>query len=387
MNDALLYADTAAPDTRTYRGTTLEEILPCIRDELGPDAVITRQREGVVGGVRGFFGKRCLEVEARSPVPAAPAFPTPTFPAKSVVNVYDDGGSLMDDLVAQAAPFADALEHALGEPVEYDEPDEQDEPVAHEEPAEPGLEQDPELRLRELDDVRGLLADAAFSPQLVDELVAEAEAELVPFTPEEPFVDHVRRALTRRLRVQARVPARRRVIALIGAGGAGKTQATIRLCCAFARAGRSVSALSLESVRRAVDLALATDDLPFEVDVADSPQTVTLVREKLAATEIVVVDTPSVDAALPESIQRLGALLGPLRATETHLLMPTGGSVDGTRFLLAELRRWTGVDSLVIGDARGVGVSFWAGLPVSFVATADGLRPAEPEELARMVLP
>ena len=31
--------------------------------------------------------------------------------------------------------------------------------------------------------------------------------------------------------------------------------------------------------------------------------------------------------------------------------------------------------------------SFWAGLPVSFVATAEGLRPAEPEELARMVLP
>ena len=67
--------------------------------------------------------------------------------------------------------------------------------------------------------------------------------------------------------------------------------------------------------------------------------------------------------------------------------MPPGGSVDGTRFLLAELRRWTGIDSIVIGDARGVGVSFWAGLPVSFVATAGSLRPAEPEELARMVLP
>jgi flagellar biosynthesis GTPase FlhF len=385
MNDALLYAETAPPETRTYRGTTLEEILPCIREELGPDAVITRQREGVVGGVRGFFGKRCLEVEARSPVPAAPAVPTPTFPARSVVNVYDDGGgSLMDDLVAQAAPFADALEDALADVVQF-------EPFEHEaevdEPAASAVEDEEQPPAQESDAVRDLLADAAFAPQLVDELIAEAEAELMPFAPDEPLVDHVRRALTRRLRVQARVPARRRVIALIGGDGAGKTQATIRLCSAFARAGRSVSALSLESVRRAVDLALATDGLPFEVDVADSPQTASLVREKLAATEIVVVDTPSVDAAEPESIQRLGALLGPLRATETHLLMPTGGSVDGTRFLLAELRRWTSVDALVIGDARGVGVSFWAGLPVSFVATADGLRPAEPEELARMVLP
>ena len=41
--------------TRTYRGSSLEEILPRIRAELGPDAVITRRREGLTGGVGGFF--------------------------------------------------------------------------------------------------------------------------------------------------------------------------------------------------------------------------------------------------------------------------------------------------------------------------------------------
>src|ERR687884_412885 len=54
-------------ETRTYRGATLEEVLPRIREELGPDAVITRQREGVVGGIGGFFGKKCIEVEAQAP--------------------------------------------------------------------------------------------------------------------------------------------------------------------------------------------------------------------------------------------------------------------------------------------------------------------------------
>ena len=39
--------------TRTYRGSSLEEILPRIRAELGPDAVITRRREGLTGGVGG----------------------------------------------------------------------------------------------------------------------------------------------------------------------------------------------------------------------------------------------------------------------------------------------------------------------------------------------
>ena len=55
----------SAPGVRTYRGRTLEEILPQIREELGPDAIILREREGLVGGVGGFFAQRFIEVEAR----------------------------------------------------------------------------------------------------------------------------------------------------------------------------------------------------------------------------------------------------------------------------------------------------------------------------------
>ncbi len=43
--------------TRMFRGTSIEEILPRIRAELGPDAVITRQREGLKGGFAGFFAE------------------------------------------------------------------------------------------------------------------------------------------------------------------------------------------------------------------------------------------------------------------------------------------------------------------------------------------
>src|ERR1700722_10374482 len=50
---------------RTYRGRTLEEILPQVRAELGADAIILREREGLVGGVGGFFAQRFIEVDAR----------------------------------------------------------------------------------------------------------------------------------------------------------------------------------------------------------------------------------------------------------------------------------------------------------------------------------
>src|SRR3954467_13017726 len=51
--------------TKTFRGRTLEEVLPQIKADLGPDAEIVRQREGLTGGVGGFFQRACIEVDAR----------------------------------------------------------------------------------------------------------------------------------------------------------------------------------------------------------------------------------------------------------------------------------------------------------------------------------
>src|SRR3954449_6222314 len=52
-------------ETFTYRGRSLEELVPRIRRELGDDAVIVSRRETSTGGVGGFFAKREIEVEVR----------------------------------------------------------------------------------------------------------------------------------------------------------------------------------------------------------------------------------------------------------------------------------------------------------------------------------
>src|SRR5512142_437379 len=54
---------------RTYRGRRLEDLIPTIRAELGPDAIILREREGLMGGINGFFAQRFVEVEARAGTP------------------------------------------------------------------------------------------------------------------------------------------------------------------------------------------------------------------------------------------------------------------------------------------------------------------------------
>jgi len=58
------------PDTYTYRGRTLEELVPRIREDLGDDAVIVARREARTGGFAGFFARREIEVDVQ---PAAPA--------------------------------------------------------------------------------------------------------------------------------------------------------------------------------------------------------------------------------------------------------------------------------------------------------------------------
>jgi len=56
------------PDVKTFRGRSLEEILPQNREELGPDAIVLRRREGLTGGVGGFFQRPYIEVDARPPI-------------------------------------------------------------------------------------------------------------------------------------------------------------------------------------------------------------------------------------------------------------------------------------------------------------------------------
>src|SRR6476646_2875625 len=62
-------------EPKTFRGLSLAEVERKVRAELGDDAVVVRQREGLTGGVGGFFQRKLYEVEAL-PVVAAPAVET-----------------------------------------------------------------------------------------------------------------------------------------------------------------------------------------------------------------------------------------------------------------------------------------------------------------------
>src|SRR5947209_2415312 len=93
-------------DTKTYRGRSLDEILPRIKAELGPDAVITRQRNGLTGGVGGFFQRECIEVEATPATRRFDAYDEEPEPAEQFVP---------DELAADSATSEGLSSRAIQE--------------------------------------------------------------------------------------------------------------------------------------------------------------------------------------------------------------------------------------------------------------------------------
>src|SRR3954452_15711639 len=100
-----------ADDVKTFRGRSLEEVLPQIRAELGPDAIVLRRREGLGGGVGGLFQRKYIEIDARAPHPDE----RPLEIRSDRATAEGLSSPAVQALFEQATPFADALAAAARE--------------------------------------------------------------------------------------------------------------------------------------------------------------------------------------------------------------------------------------------------------------------------------
>ena len=177
--------DEASQARRTYRGRDLSEVLPRIREELGPEAIVTHQREGLVGGIGGFFAHRFIEVEAMAP-------PAPPAPGLDVYDGEDaDPLAELDGVVAMDVPFGGfAAQLAAARPDGY-------------EPATPGqpapVEEAPTEVLASARSAPAYVAQAAFTDvprnasAPVEPPAYSPQAHSEPAAPAEPFAS-LRRA-------------------------------------------------------------------------------------------------------------------------------------------------------------------------------------------------
>src|SRR3954447_9584449 len=298
-------------DVKTFRGRSLEEVLPQIRAELGSDAIVVRRREGLAGGVAGFFQRSYVEVEARAG--GNPIHDEKELEARNDRATAEGFESpAIRALVDQAAPFADALSRAQGpvgerahevllaaaqgaagqtvpaglygpqpnqvaiedaapvyEPVSP--PAEMIPPAVHELPAPeptPGTPSRPALgaeRPNVADAHEQRLVAAGLSATLAKDIVAEAVAHGLPFADARGIKKLIRTTLSRRLPVMADLGGDARTIALVGAGGAGKTSATERLAAAYAKADADVVVVALRAGDGGVGLASRLEPLRVSV--------------------------------------------------------------------------------------------------------------------------
>lgn len=415
--------------TRTYRGRSLEELLPRVRAELGPDAVILRQREGLTGGVAGFFQKQLVEIEAAGP--EAMAGTAPSGGGTATLDLVDDtpalpgdeaappsGAGFLEQLAAaqEAArafvpspPPAAAAEDLFAGPVQdpvadawegWDAPYTPPAapralrpqitpqvpalpmPAAHERPAQPEvLERAPALRSRprewpaEAGDLRDALVDHGLDAALADSVVGETVTHLLPFSSAAQLESLVVDALATRIPVRPLTGTGGRVVALVGPGGSGKTRCLARLAAAYAaRSDLPVACVSLRPADGGSELAMllgpagvATHAVP---DAAAGRERI----DALRAGALVLVDTPGVSPRAEAELRALQVDLDGLGVDEILLTVPATMGTGAARELVGGMRRLrpTGLalthadETTHLGPA--VGLAIEAALPVAYVA-------------------
>ncbi|HVU76496.1 MAG TPA: hypothetical protein VHC67_02865 [Gaiellaceae bacterium] len=389
-------------EAKTYVGGSLEEVLPQIRMELGPDALIVRQREGIVGGIGGFFGKKVVEVQAQrgasAPVAAPAATPKAVVPPRAVIDAYDSGdaaepeaevdGGLMETLLAQASPFAEQLFERLEEPLPAPAPRPKQKAKSR-----PRVQPAPAGPAADLAGVRRELLAATVPVRMADAIVADVERTMLPFLPEGSPRDLARTALAERIKVARPGATRKRTIAVLGLADSGRAATTADLCAGFLRGGRAVAAVSLEPARDALELAelTAEDDIPFYI--ADVPEQAAQMHEVIGDAEILVADVPLVPEAIDgRRLAQTLMLLGALKADETHLVLPATMQPAHAQTLVESLATHKLPTRLIVAAADAaaatgvpVGLSLAHKIPVSFTSGAS-LTPAFADSLAELVL-
>lgn len=326
---------TADPDVTTFRGRTLEELLPQIREQLGPDAVVIRQRDGLMGGIGGFFQQRFVEVDARAGHPR--------------VDVYDEQPEPFATLLAAAEAEAEAPGDDGGPRIRPSH--RQADSRSSVEPATPA----PAPALTQE------LTRAGMSHAFAVRLVADAEAHELPFAGD--LRAAVRRALARR--IPTAMPHRAGGLAVAFAGP-GSTACASALAAAYKRAGREARAVAtLDQARARLERGnpdeLVALDLPPIAAERDEVAGLAARVARLALDELLVVLPADLD--LP-SARALHERLAPL--------LPTGAA------LACEPAAAPGAALELVCTTR---------LPLAYVLDGAALVPADPTTLAERLLP
>jgi flagellar biosynthesis protein FlhF len=369
--------------SKTYRAKTMKEVLTRVRRDLGGDAVILAAREVRRRRLFGMGVRSLVEVTASD-----------SMPPEVTITGTGTGGKTEPASLANSAAlhlrFGEELSrlHSMVETLSRQGH------IDHLLPDLPGelvpiysqlIEADvPEVLGRRL--VRHV-ADTLEPDQLdhtesIRAALSEAIAQCIPIAPPIQTLDGTRR-----------------VVALVGPTGVGKTTTVAKLAANFKLTqGARVGLVTVDTYRIAAVEQLKTYaeiiDLPLAV--ANDPGDMARALEDLGNVDLVFIDTAGRSPRDEVRIRELAEFLALARPDEVHLVL---SAVAGQRSLRAAVDRFAMVkiDRLILtkldeADSLGgaLAVLAMSGRPISYLTTGqavpDDIEPADRTRLARLIL-
>lgn len=396
-------------DVKTYRASTMQEALSLVRRDLGPDAAVLHTREVQTTRLFGLVrGSRLIEVTASATVNVPSRLPPKSR------NTYSPPGEQFQKGVAgpATAPPPHSPEAAPARRPERG-------------PAPPDV--DVQSQLSHLQRVVGELCRRAQSgnrsewPEGLFQLFTRLLDAEMPEDFARGVIDRLRgqclaadldnpvvlgarvvRMLEEEIRVAGPIrvePGRRRLVALVGPTGVGKTTTIAKLAANFRlREKRRVGLITVDTYRIAAVEQLRTYaeiiDLPMQV--VSTPREMRDAAARMNGLDLVLLDTAGRSPRDDASLRELEGFLAEAAADEVHLVL---SSVTGAKTLLATASQFAALGTTAIvltklDEASGLGhvlpVLRSSGLPLSYLTTGqkvpDDIETADARRLARMVL-
>jgi flagellar biosynthesis protein FlhF len=372
-------------EVRTFRAQTMQEALRMVRRELGPSAAVLHTREVGGGGLlRWIRGRRRIEVTASTGVcvPSRLAAKPPAEPTLNSVAATTHHSPLTQaDLQGQLSQLQSMVEELCrrSQRSTHDLPEELFHLYTDLIDAELGEDLARELVER----VRGEMAgDDLLDPALLAARVAQiVESEITVSGP---------------IRV---TPGIRRLVALVGPTGVGKTTTIAKLAANYRlREKHRVGLITVDTYRIAAVEQLRTyaDIIDLPMRVVSTPREMREALLSLADLDLILLDTAGRSPKDEVKIQELKAFLTEAQADEVHLVL---SSVAGASTLERTAERFAAVGTthLVLtklDEASGLGnilpLARSSGLPLSYLTNGqnvpDDIEAADARRLAAMIL-
>jgi flagellar biosynthesis protein FlhF len=374
---------------KIFRAANLQAALEEIREQLGPNASVLRTRQ-CRDGWMGWLGRSYVEVTASS---GDERVDDQQEPSRIVISGRVPLGDDTDRSNAHGRPSNQRVSTGH-RPID-----------SRQTPSLPGVEGfsvissphsiDRLLPDSDADNRMGLIS-LGVAPAVADRWIRSTSGFAANLGDrfEQPWLEQMRRSVAREVRLSGPIqlnPGARRIVALIGPTGVGKTTTVAKLAAGFRiQSKRRVGLLTIDTFRIAAvqQLQAYAQIMDLPMSVVESADQMRDAIERLGDVDLILIDTAGRSPKGDMNVESLANLLGKAQPDETHLVISATSTaavvrstIDGfaaarpTATILTKLDEapyTAGVLSAITSSNQ------WIGMPVSYITNGQHV----PEDIA-----